>query len=134
MTGRHALSVFAAAILALWGLVGLKPATAEAAGLAALATATGKHASAGQVEKVHYRKRHYRKRYYGKRWRKPRYHRRYYYRPHRHSYYDGGGYYDYGYRRRRVIVNAPFTHVYVGRGVHVRAPFVNLWVPRYRRW
>lgn len=33
--------------------------------------------------------------------------------------------------RGRVIVDAPYAHVYVGRGhgVHVRAPFVNLWVP-----
>ncbi len=32
---------------------------------------------------------------------------------------------------RRVIVDAPFASVYVGReGRHIRAPFVNLWVPR----
>lgn len=31
----------------------------------------------------------------------------------------------------RTVVNAPFTHVYVGRyGRHVVAPFVNLWIPR----
>jgi hypothetical protein len=31
----------------------------------------------------------------------------------------------------RVIVDAPFAHVYVGRhGRHIVAPFVDLWVPR----
>lgn len=34
---------------------------------------------------------------------------------------------------RRVIVDAPFAHVYVGReGRHVVAPFVDLWIPRRR--
>lgn len=32
---------------------------------------------------------------------------------------------------RRVVVEAPFASVYVGRrGRHIRAPFVNLWIPR----
>lgn len=32
---------------------------------------------------------------------------------------------------RRVVVDAPFAHVYVGRhGRHIVAPFVDLWVPR----
>jgi hypothetical protein len=32
---------------------------------------------------------------------------------------------------RRVVVDAPFAHVYVGRrGRHVVAPFVNIWIPR----
>lgn len=32
---------------------------------------------------------------------------------------------------RRVVVEAPFTTVYVGRrGRYVRAPFVNIWIPR----
>lgn len=53
-------------------------------------------------------------------------HRRWY-RPHRHvdapfTHVETG---------RRVIVEAPFASVYVGRhGRHVRAPFVDLWVPR----
>lgn len=32
---------------------------------------------------------------------------------------------------RRVVVDAPFTHVTVGRrGRHIVAPFVDLWLPR----
>ena len=32
---------------------------------------------------------------------------------------------------RRVVVEAPFTSVYVSkRGRYVRAPFVSLWIPR----
>lgn len=65
---------------------------------------------------VHYRKRYHKHRKYRG------YKRRYRHKHRRH------------YRRRGpVIVDAPFTHVYVGRGVRVRAPFVDIWVPRYRR-
>lgn len=133
MQGHRLSTIFAAALVAAIALIGLKPDTADAAGISSLATSAPPAATPSRdVEKVHYRKRYYRKRHWGKRrWGKRRHYTRHY-RGYRG--YDNGYYYGRRHYSRPVIVDAPFTHVYVGRGVHVRAPFVNLWVPRRGYW
>lgn len=87
---------------------------AAAAPLTAIQQAAARQDSA--VVKVHrrsYRHRHYSGRYY---------HRRTRVVEAPFTYVESG---------RRVLVEAPFATVYVGRhGRYIRAPFVNLWIPR----
>lgn len=106
MWGASAALAVAAAILGAGGTV--------AAPLTAMQQAAARQDSA--VVKVHrrsYRHRHYTGRHY---------HRRTRVVEAPFTYVESG---------RRVLVEAPFATVYVGRhGRYVRAPFVNLWIPR----
>lgn len=58
----------------------------------------------------------------------------YRHRRHHHRHGDAYGVVEAPFTRvehgRRVVVDAPFAHVYSGyEGSHIRAPFVDLWIP-----
>lgn len=116
MQRMRAKTIALAIAALLFGAIGVA-APASAGPFAGAKTAHVKGAGSVLRQPVHYRKRYHKHRKYRG------YKRRYRHRHHRRSRRRGGP----------VIVDAPFTHVYVGRGVRVRAPFVDIWVPRYRR-
>lgn len=88
--------------------------------------------SQSQVEMVNHRRRYWG----GYGWRDRGYYPAYrwnrgYYRSYYPAYYPDD-YYDDGYyvTRRRVVVDAPYAHVYVGPyGRRIVAPYVDLWIP-----
>lgn len=131
MSSVHSTFCAMAVAFAASALAAVPSATAADLGLSHLAPAKS---MAVQVNGRHYRYEEwddddfddddrfvYSQRYY------PRA-RRYHVDVHR---YDDDEAIDHHVARREVILDAPFTHVYVGRhGHHIVAPFVDIWLPR----